>query len=841
MNYYQELLESYSKLKKRSLNLFIEGVGVTELSPEKKAAQPIAMAAAEVVVNAPDQYLETNPYVPAEAPGVQIWADAPPAAPPQGEAPTTTGGATVRWNKPGLPKGAALYRGGVAVGLEKVVQGQSTWGAFVSRFTQEGRDDHAGSMDSPMGMEAGEAAPDPEADAMAAAEEEAKKILQAKMKEWSDNETERPWRSKGVTNPVDPRTAGGFTKAENQFFEALSESDQLTPQEKTEVLEQSVGSMKILGSYQRTGMKGIKRGELVKASNTLAFNRGNLLIKVGDKQVAFGSMDVLRAGKGRSKFALKAKNELNLIINEMNQALAGMGLGSVDPMEHPVAVDPLPDLNVDGDNPALRGPANETVKAMLANFMSWVAATPEDREYYMDKINKEWNLLTTNREGEEVHDLAKLAKTFHLGMRPEDLQTFESIQSVNYVRSLTTFLTEHKGMEEEEATELIGTLSQDEGRALAFALAADLHATRAILGDVTPLGAKKLGDEEGFQSLGEKSDVQYIFKPEDVKAIQAHVKRMTGKNLPADVFSTMKASEAFKTTDDSGNEILDLPPGVDENDDVTVLRAEIKTMNNQDSYITYGQMQAGNYVGMLVGAYGTQGEQDFADQIQQETQAAFGEAATRGPQLALASLGTILSSEEMSISDAETAMQTLLGKQGAKSMRDIQRSADNGGGSRFENMLKNAKDDNQRRAIVANGAIRGLMSEHGGLSGQERNSLGYQIFSSCMGSSENIGRMTFNMEENSIGLSDDSTMRDKMKKGLKPEGGWTVGMTGSGYIQIKDEKGDAIYSMEWNTAGDSMRCRRVKNRGGYSLKEHTVIEKFLHGQAKLIDELLFTP
>ena len=195
----------------------------------------------------------------------------------------------------------------------------------------------------------------------------------------------------------------------------------------------------------------------------------------------------------------------------------------------------------------------------------------------------------------------------------------------------------------------------------------------------------------------------------------------------------------------------------------------------------------------------------------------------------------------MSISDSETAIQTLLGKQGAQSMQDLQRSSDNGGGSRLGHMLKNAKDDNQRRAIVANAAIRGLMSDQGGLSGKERNSLGYQIFSSCMGSSENIGRMTFNMEENSIGISDDETMRNKLRKGLKTGGGWSVGMTNSGYIQIKDEKGDAIYSMEWNTAGDSMRCRRVKNRGGYSLKEQTVIEKFLHGQAKLIDDLLTTP
>ena len=150
---------SYSKLKKRSLNLFVEGVGVTELSPEKKAAQPIATAAAEVVVNAPDQYMEANPYVPTEAPGVQIWADAPPAAPPEGGAPAATSGRSVRWNKPGLSRGAVLYRDGAPVGLEKVMQGQSTWGAFVSRFTQDGRDEYAQSDKSPMGMGVGEEAP----------------------------------------------------------------------------------------------------------------------------------------------------------------------------------------------------------------------------------------------------------------------------------------------------------------------------------------------------------------------------------------------------------------------------------------------------------------------------------------------------------------------------------------------------------------------------------------------------------------------------------------------------------------------------------------------------------
>ena len=101
--------------------------------------------------------------------------------------------------------------------------------------------------------------------------------------------------------------------------------------------------------------------------------------------------------------------------------------------------------------------------------------------------------------------------------------------------------------------------------------------------------------------------------------------------------------------------------------------------------------------------------------------------------------------------------------------------------------------------------------------------------------------MTFNMEENSVGITDDAVMRDKLKNGLKPEGGWSVEMTKSGHMQIKDANGDALYVMEWNTAGDSMRCRRVKNRSGYSLKEQTVIEKFLHGQAKLIDELLSTP
>ena len=840
MNYYQELLESYSKLKKRSLNLFVEGVGVTELSPEKKAAQPIATAAAEVVVNAPDQYMEANPYVPTAAPGVQIWADAPPAAPPEGGAPAATSGRSVRWNKPGLSRGAVLYRDGAPVGLEKVMQGQSTWGAFVSRFTQDGRDEYAQSDKSPMGMGVGEEAPtDEETAAVEAAEEEAKKILQAKMKEWSDNTTERPWRSKGVPDPVDSRTAGGFTKAENQFFDSLLESKELTPQEKTEVLEKYIEAMKILGRHQRTGMKGIHRGDLIKISNSLAFHRGNLLIKVGDRQVAFGSMDIHTAGgRGRSKFALKTKNELNSLINQMSGQLSRTPMGT----EITILIDPIPDHNTDGDNPALRGPANETVKAMLANFMSMAAAAIGDRDYWMDKINKEWKLLTTNREGDPLHDLAKLARTFRLGLTPDQLQTFESIQSVNYVQSLTTFLTQHRGMDEEDAKALIGKLSEDEGRALAFALAADLHATRAILGDVTPLGAQKLGDAEGFQSLGEKSDIQYIFKPEDVAAIQDHIKKINnGKGLPNSVFTTMKASEAFKTTDEDGNEIIDLPPGVNEDDEVSVLRAEIKTMNNQDSYITYGQMQAGNYVGMLVGAHGTQGEQDFADSIVDEVQEVFGDSVALAPQLALTSLGNILSSDEMSIADAETAIQDLLGKQGAESMRAIERSADDGGGSRLANMLKNAKDDNQRKAILANAVMRGLMSEHGGLSEAERNALGYQLFSSCMGSSENIARMTFNMEENSVGITDDAVMRDKLKNGLKPEGGWSVEMTKSGHMQIKDANGDALYVMEWNTAGDSMRCRRVKNRSGYSLKEQTVIEKFLHGQAKLIDELLSTP
>ena len=78
MNYYTELLNSYSRIKKRSFKIVSEAeaksVAQTQDKPELKEAQPKAEAAAVVVKNQPAQYPKEDPYQPQEAPNLQIFA-----------------------------------------------------------------------------------------------------------------------------------------------------------------------------------------------------------------------------------------------------------------------------------------------------------------------------------------------------------------------------------------------------------------------------------------------------------------------------------------------------------------------------------------------------------------------------------------------------------------------------------------------------------------------------------------------------------------------------------------------------------------------------------------------
>lgn len=78
MNYYHELLNSYSRIKKRSFKIVSEAeaksVAKTENDPGMEEAKSRAEAAAVVVKNNPSQYTKIDPYAPEEAPNLQIFA-----------------------------------------------------------------------------------------------------------------------------------------------------------------------------------------------------------------------------------------------------------------------------------------------------------------------------------------------------------------------------------------------------------------------------------------------------------------------------------------------------------------------------------------------------------------------------------------------------------------------------------------------------------------------------------------------------------------------------------------------------------------------------------------------
>jgi hypothetical protein len=129
MNYYHELLVSYSKLKNRSLKLLKEqdtgkSKAQTDVDSEIKKALPQAEQAAQVVLNdRQGQYHEGSPYTPAEAPNVNIYKTQ------KGKVMFSLGGG---WSSAlYAADGTSTYKEG------SLLKGTSAWGKFVRQFVSK--------------------------------------------------------------------------------------------------------------------------------------------------------------------------------------------------------------------------------------------------------------------------------------------------------------------------------------------------------------------------------------------------------------------------------------------------------------------------------------------------------------------------------------------------------------------------------------------------------------------------------------------------------------------------------------------------------------------------------
>ena len=788
MNYYTELLDSYSKLKRRSLKLIAE----EDTAPQEEELDPnrvqvnndqefiaalstnVAMGAEVPITNQSgrkatikiqDQKLNIRVFAGTERFVVGRIVNGQPALAPQPD----PGG----YYTPGYQKLQAWY--------QEAPKGETKEG--------EGK-----------GKEKEQPITQEQLDAMAQEQRDAyyNEQLAVDVSAWNETPEEKPFRSEWTN----PNTQGNFTRMDESFTEQLQESTQITGEEKVQAFELYKKAMTTLANIQNpnkefsdTDIRGLRE-----VAPYITLYNDRLLLQVGEQEVAVGAHD-LEGTEGGTVFASRLYDQFNKEIEKINKDVGE----NIDPE----AI--IPTLakreDPDGDNPALRGTANESVKVIMGNFLAMAGAqNTEGKQFYHQKIIEEWEKLTEKRSPEKV------AKLFGLGLGQDQLDTLFSMESKEYVDSIRSFLTKHRGMDEEKVESLLGNLSSDGQKALAFSIALDMHATKTFFGDVSPIGAVKLGDSKEYANLGEKADVQYVFRSkEDIQKIQENIKKITkGKKLPANAFKTMKASEVFKE---------ELPQGVNPDDEVTVLRAEIKTLNDGSSKITYGQMNAANYISTLGGIGDNVAEQTFAKKIQTTIENKF-KGDTAKSRKVLSTLSDMLFSGKMSLTSAKTTiLKNLEPKMRAK----------------VKGMLTKAETPAAKKAILANASIRGALL--GNMGQNSKNALAAQVFASCMSSNENLARLTFQMRENDVNIKDDFAIKNELINGLS-DGTYKVeAAKSSGYIYIRDKSGKPMYVAEWNTDGTSLRCRSMSPRESTKLGEST-FHSFLLGQAKLIKELL---
>lgn len=867
MNYYQELLNSYSKLKKRNLHL---GEG-SNADPEAEAKAKADFMAAQVL--------------PTGTPTPERAADGKPVFWKKEKDPTHK-------DRPAKTNVIGPFGSRIVGAIDH------KWEALSDTDRQTIVNWYSESENKPMGSGDTHEHHDPETDYSKIMAKDGV-FQQEAAAWWGAGQDERPF-TEHVPGLRNPRRSGNFGRVDQAYMRSLEKSVEggvLTADEAVEAQGVYIQTCKLVSKIQRIERKEKDESgrpvqltddeyrELRELTPRLKYegetsDTGQLIISLGEVDTETGDYagPNLKIAYDKdldekaSRFTQDMAESINKQVDIYNdqdkdsdnqieeidmkaapaRQMCSLGSEYTTREECEAAKDDKGNSGVWMKGwESIRGVAMEQVWVLNGLFDLYSQAEDEEmREFYMTEIDKVYKDLT---DVDSAPGMGGIVDVFRgTGLEPGMAETLEALQSQADSGSVRSFIANHSGLAETDpgaaetaADEIAARLGEDEDgmQALALLIALNRYASQKIIGDTKPIGVRTLGQsqnaEEDSKRLGVKVDVGLIYNAEDAETTKTDIREHLGQygvTVPDSCFQTVAASDAW-----GGATSPPLPPGYDASAPVMRFNAEVKTLTREGSKSTLGQTQGTNLVDKsLVGfnkGASTDQEVTYIRGIQREVFQGDFKEEKKGVQDTLQGVTDILADTTKPVADRRKMVYERL-------PRNLKRRFRKMAGMKNKNDRPTIDESKQASILKMLTAIDYIKENSNNPKGK---AMGAYLVASIIGSQNNIARITFVMESNIGNVTTDDQNRTELVKGLKG-GGWNVHVTDRGDWSVTDNNGNQRYSVELR--GGTMVAR--KSTTGMANKEkypntfdltatsipESLMHKFLTGQAKLVEELL---
>jgi hypothetical protein len=850
MNYYQELLKSYSKLKKRDLHLVTEGSRGSDGPAESDPAQYATK------ITSPGTYSYKHPT---EDKAVSVDKQA------------ENGQVILQFGK----KRYALFlidpQTGKATTLKTEVKA-----AYREWFGEENQP-----VINPDGEQE-------------QTDLEIKQFFEegGELEEWRNDKDNHPYSYERVTGSEKrgdylSRRNAGFTKVDIQFWDLVREKieeGKMDLAQARELLEQNKKFWSLVSKIQKISTKHKRGGsdpKFIGDTRVLSDEDITALRSISDLASYKGQMGTLRDNgfiglkSDRDEYLWGSLEDLDELDQDEATSVAGDA--------YDVLNDEIKRLNKQNENvrsweplgnfkggsmrvnEAMRGYAKEQMAVTTIDFLSMKSSDKDQRQAALERISASIGKLEEKfPEGEQLRELFG---KYALG---EDFKalTEADYKNQDYIDSLRDTMKEQLGLDDAAVDSIFKKAGKDSYRTIAAIIAFDSVITSKILGGVVPLGGVVLGDlKEGgkpvYQQLGEKRDIGMLINPSDAPALEERLRKIYGKDFSSDLLKTVPVSELSV-------EYQSLLPKNYDSDQATVFSSEVKTLTNMASRTSSGEASADVHIDRLVSPGGenlSPEEIKFIQGTKKSVAKKFDITPEKLTKTLKAARWSPKPKNSKSIEDLKKQAVDELGKKlGASLEKELEpkQKKDKDGELVFDDsrnpVMEKPMTPEKAIATIRNYMMRkSIMGKIGTMEGKAALAT---IVSTIISSRENVGRLTYFLREKKLGFTDDHSIRDYITDGLA-DGSIVAEMNEeNGEIKLvpkkdttssddsastsvkKDER--AILTMELR--GSRIQCRKSNHNAAPKnlkelddldvMEESTLMKQFLLGQAKLLNELI---
>tara|TARA_R100001143_G_scaffold63465_2_gene70719 strand:- start:1319 stop:4036 length:2718 start_codon:yes stop_codon:yes gene_type:complete len=637
MNYYHELLDSYSKLKRRSFKLSIrEAEEAKKKSATPKKAEPTkektpkadrqekaeadiekangaAKSAFDGILASPQNYVGGAPL---KAEGLKKETIVTVTMYPNANTmPNTRDISTLKFDDSGWSR-ALISRGQIKA--QDPHAKDSNWHRFVQLFTDSSEmssEDDATDTDATDDNQANEKAQ----------EELIKQQNQALLKDvmvdfglQARNDDSEPQLLDSLDyfgGGENQKYSNGFSANLDRLMQTWINNTDISLAAKAEGADRIRNLVRLATDIKRSegetltgsqisGLRSLFSNLAVGSNGQLILN--NLTAGSDAEALVFGlreSGDVATGFETMMKTLTDAKDTYNAVVRKSSETPEERTIA--DPSQVQIENEGNP-----GRTSAFRGAVDENLWAGAGMLGKIVSATTtgdfKDRQWGLENLRKFVDFAFSKMLPKEIADTFARGKDFEAG---DAVDTLLNQQSANYRNAIIDRLHNQFGPDSksknfksrEEAEFFVDTLSTDEQKAFATALLLRMRTLKSVFGDTPPM-LSVYAEKRWSNIFRRKIDNAFVFDPTDTGSLQ-NVKDHIQENL-ATHGDTAKDVDRFMVTktvkdfmDDNILKEEDLPPSffdkdgtVDSTKELTVAAVSLKMLNSIKSDVPRGSV-----------------------------------------------------------------------------------------------------------------------------------------------------------------------------------------------------------------------------------------------------------